>query len=144
MWKQFSPASPLNKSESLGWLRSLQRKMKKDLRLLQQCNQIIGDQLKDSIVERVSEDKPFGKEFYLPHRPVIREAAESTKVRIVFYSSVKENDQSPLPNDVIEVGPPLLNKLWNVLIRNRMCSVTLTEDRDRCFMTSLDQKHRIK
>ena len=51
--------------------------------------------MKEGIVKHVSDDKTFGKEFYLPHQPVIREAAGSTKVRIVFDASMKENDQSP-------------------------------------------------
>ena len=84
MWKQFSPALPSNKTGSLEQLGSLLRKLRKDPKLLQQYDQIICDQLKDGIVERISDDKPLGKEFYLPHRPVIREAAESTKVRIVL------------------------------------------------------------
>ena len=90
--------------------------------------------MKEGIVERVSHDKPLGKEFYLPHRPVIREAAESTKVKTVFDASAKENSQSPSLNDITEVGPPLLNKLWNVLIRNRMCPVTLTGDLKQAFL----------
>ena len=81
--------------------------------------------MKHGIVERVSDDKPFAKEFYLPHRPVIPEAAESTKVRTVFDASAKENDR---------VGPPLLHKLWNVLIRNRICTVTLTGDLKQAFL----------
>ena len=71
---------------------------------------------------------------HLPHRPAIREAAESTKIRIVFNVSAKENHQSPSLNDVTEVGPPILNKLWNVLIRNRMCPVTLTGDLKQAFL----------
>ena len=67
MWKQFSPALSSNKTGSLGRLGSLLRKLRKDPRLLQQYNQIICDQLKDSTVEHVSHDKPLGKEFYLPH-----------------------------------------------------------------------------
>ena len=59
MWKQFSPAIPSNKTESLGRLGSLLRKTRKDLKLLQQYNQIICDQLKDNIAERVSDDKSF-------------------------------------------------------------------------------------
>ena len=59
---------------------------------------------------------------------MIREAAESTDV------SAKENDQSPSLNDVQEVGPPLLNKFWNVLISNWMCPVILTGDLKQAFM----------
>ena len=140
MWKQFRPALPSNKTGSLGRLGRLLGKMRKDPKLLQQDHQIIRDQLKDGIAERVSDDKPFGKEFYLPHQPVIRKAAESTKVRIAFDASAKENNQSPSLNDVTEVGPPLLNKLWNVLTRNRMCPVTLTRDLKQAFLQIRIQK----
>ena len=78
--------------------------------------------------------KPFGKEFYLPHQPVIQEAAESTKVRIVFDASAAENDQSPSLNGATDEGQPPLNKLWKVLIQNRMCSVTLTRDLKQAFL----------
>ena len=134
MWKQFSTAFPSNKTGNLGRLRSLLRKMGKDLKLLQQYDKIIQEQLKDDIVERVSDDKPFGKYFYLPHQPATQEAAESTKVRIVFDVSGKENGQSPSPDDETEVGPPLLNRLWNILIRNRMCPVTLTGNLKQAFL----------
>ena len=108
--------------------------MGKDLKLLQQYNKIMQEQLKDDIVERVSDDKPFGKYFYLPHQPASQEAVESTKVRIVFDASAKENDQSPSLDDETEVGPPQLNRLWNILIRNRMCPVTLTGNLKQAFL----------
>ena len=87
MWKQFSPALPSNKTGNFGRHGSLLRKMRQDPKVLQQPDQIIRAQLKDGIVKRVSDDKSFGKEFYLQHRPVIREAAESTKINFgCFYS----------------------------------------------------------
>ena len=136
MWKKFRPALPSNKTGSLRRLGSLLGKMRKDPKLLQQYDQIIHHQLKDGIVERVSDDKPFGKEFYLLHQPVIRKAAGSTTVRIVFDASAKEN-KSPSLNDV---GPPLLNEFWNVLIRNRMCPVTLTRDLKQALLQIRIQK----
>ena len=54
MWKQFSSALPSNKTGSLGQLGSLLRKLRKDPKLLQQYDQIIRDQVKDGIAERVS------------------------------------------------------------------------------------------
>ena len=92
---------------SLHRLESLLKRLKKDPELLQQLDQIIQDQLKEGIIEEVSEDKVAGKEFYLPHKPVICQSAEGTKLRIVFDASARENDRSPSLNDVIEVGPPL-------------------------------------
>ena len=43
---------------------------------------IIQEQINEGIIEKVSETKASekGKEFYLPHRPVFRESAETTKI----------------------------------------------------------------
>ena len=87
--------------------------------------------MKEGIIQEVSEGEPTGKEFYLPHKPVINHSTESTKLRIVFDASARENDRSPSLNDVIEVGPLLQNHMWKVLVRNRMCPVTLTGEKDR-------------
>ena len=96
-------------------------------------DKIIREQLEEGIIERVPEGPPNEKEFYLPHKAVVREDAETTKVRIVFDASAKENDQSLSLNDVIEIGPSLQNNLWKVLLRNRMCPVTLTGDMKKAF-----------
>ena len=64
--------------------------------------------------------EPVGREFYIPHKPVIRESAESTKLRIVYDVSAKANEKSPLLNDCLETGPSLQNLLWDVLVRNRL------------------------
>ena len=60
---------------------------------------------------------PVGKEFYIPHKAVAREAAESTKLRIVFDASARESEKSPSLNECREAGPPLQNKLWAVKVR---------------------------
>ena len=75
-----------------------------------------------------------GRVFYLPHKPVVREAAESTKVRIVFDASAKANDNSPSLNDCLETGPVLQNRLWNVLVRNRFKPVALSADLKQAFL----------
>ena len=65
---------------------------------------------------------------------MIRQSAESTKLRIVFDASARENDRSPSLNDVIEVGPPLQNHMWKVCVRNQICPVTLTGDIKQAFL----------
>ena len=53
-----------------------------------------------SIVEKVVKTEASGKnqisetEFYLPHRPVIHESAETTKLRIAFIVSAKTNNNT--------------------------------------------------
>ena len=44
---------------------------------------------------------------YIPHQPVIRDQAESTKMRIVNDCSAKAISQVPSLNDCLEVGPLL-------------------------------------
>ena len=62
-------------------------------------------------MERVT-DEPHGeREFYLPHNPVVRAAAESTKMRIVFDASAKAEQTSLSLNDCLETRPPLQNLL---------------------------------
>ena len=54
--------------------------------MLQKYDGVIQDQLSQGIVERVHSE-PEGKEFYIQHKAVIRETAESTKIRIVYDAS---------------------------------------------------------
>ena len=62
--------------------------------MLENYDAIIKDQLAQGIVERVQEE-PKGKEFYIPHKAVVRESAESTKIRIVYDASARPNEKSP-------------------------------------------------
>ena len=133
LWKPGHEPLPSNERNSLGRLSGLLKKLRRDPELLTQYDDIIRDQLNQGIVEKVAND-PEGKEFYLPHRPVIRKSAESTKVRIVYDASSKESDSSPSLNDCLETGPPLQNLLWDVLVRNRMKPVALSGDLKQAFL----------
>ena len=85
------------------------------------------------IVEKVTSD-PVGREFYIPHKPVIRESAESTKLRIVFDASARSNEKSPSLNDCLETGPSLQKLLWDVLVRNRLKAVALAGGLKQAFL----------
>ena len=87
------------------------------------------------MVERVTEKLNFGQgEFYLPHKAVIRENAESTKLRIVYDASARENSRSFSLNDCLETGPALQNFLWSILIRTRFKPIALCEDLQKEFL----------
>ena len=94
-------------------------------------------------MERVN-SKPVGdREFYIPHKLVIRETAESTKMRIVFDASTKPNHTSPSVNDCLETGPPLQNLLWSVLVRNRFKPIALSGDLKQAFLqVRIKEAHR--
>ena len=78
--------------------------------------------------------EPQGKEFYVPHKAVVRETAESTKIRIVYDASARGNVETPSLNDCLKTGPPLQNKLWIVLVRNRFQPVALPRDLKQAFL----------
>ena len=78
--------------------------------------------------------EPVGREFYIPHKPVIRESAESTELRIVYDASAEANEKSPSLNDCLETGPSLQNLLWDVLVCNRLKPIALAGDLKQGFL----------
>ena len=68
---------------------------------------VIKDQLENNIIEEVTdaEINNSSTEFYMPHREVIRDSAGSTKLRVVYYVSVKSESRFSF-NDCLEKGPP--------------------------------------
>ena len=74
------------------------------------------------------------RESYIPHKPVVRESAESTKLRIVFDASARSNERSLSLNDCLETGPRLQKLLWDILVRNRLKSVALAGDLRQAFL----------
>ena len=131
-WKGNHPPLPNIKSGSLRRLDSLARKLEKS-GYLERYNEVIKDQLEKGIVER-AEEIPKGREFYIPHKPVVRESAESTKLRIVYDASACASENSPSLNECLNPGPPLQNQLWNVLVRARFHPVLITGDLKQAFL----------
>ena len=131
-WKANHPILPNNKAGSLRRLGSTTRKLEKN-RLLQKYDDVIQDQLAQGVVEK-AETEPNGREFYIPHKAVVRESAESTKLRIVYDASAKAYDKAPSLNDCLNTGPPLQNQLWKVLVRGRFHPVAITGDIKQAFL----------
>ena len=133
LWKANHPPLANNEAGSLRRLDSLVKRLQKQPNLLERYDTVIQDQLTQGIVERV-QDKPAAKEFYIPHKAVVRDAAESTKLRIVYDASARPNGSSPSLNECLEPGPPLQNKLWSVIVRNRFHPVALAGDLKQAFL----------
>ena len=82
------------------------KKLQKVPSHLDEYDKIIHNQLKQGIVERVSDETQEERECHLLHKAVIREAAQSTKMRTVFDALAKANQGGPSLNDCLEKGPP--------------------------------------
>jgi len=93
-WKGSHPLLPTNKSGSLKTLHQLIRRLK-HTSSYDQYNAIIQEQKEEGIVESVPAE-PKGTEFYIPHRAVVCENAESTNLRIVYDGSARESPTSHL------------------------------------------------
>lgn len=94
---------------------------------------MIQEQLIEGIVERAP-NSVVGREFYIPHKGVVRETAESTKLRIVYDASARAWDGAPSLNECLNNGPPLQNQLWSVLIRGRFNPIAITGDIKKAFL----------
>ena len=132
-WKGNHPPLPNNHTGSLKRLKNLVRKLEIQGEL-ERYNDIIQTQLSQGIVERTDEVVKDGREFYIPHKAVLRENAESTKIRIVYDASARANTSVPSINECLEIGPPLQNQLWNVLVRNRFYPVAIAGDLKQAFL----------
>ena len=110
MWKQGKENLQNNGTGSLRRLQNLIMKLQKSPDLLETYDNIISNWLTEDIVEKVDRNIPPNiPEFYLPHKPVVREYAESTKRRIVYDASARADNQSKSLNEYLEPGPNLQN-----------------------------------
>ena len=132
-WKGNHPPLPNNRTGSLKHLENLVRRLERR-RQLERYNGIIQDQLNQGIVERTDEAGGDGKEFYIPHKVVLRENAETTKMHIAYDASAQESPSAASLNECLEVGPQLQNQLWSVMIRNRFYPVAIAGDLKQAFL----------
>ncbi len=133
LWKANCPPLEDNKSGSLARLSKLMQRLKKEPELFAEYEAIMKDQEEKGIIEEAKEE-PKGKSFYLPHKPVVRKTAESTKVRIVYDASARANSMSASLNECLETGPALQNLIFDVLVRNRARPVILAVDIKEAFL----------
>ena len=133
-WKESHALLPDNYVLSVGRLKHLMHRLRKDPVLLKEYDQIIREQERLGIVETVDSSQPteVGKVHYLPHHPVIKRDKLTTKVRIVFDGSSRA--QGPSLNSCLLAGPSLTPKIMDVLIRFRWYQVALAADIEKAFL----------
>lgn len=72
--------------------------------------------------------------FYMPHKPIVKQSAVTTKVRMVFDASAKPQPLTYSINDCMFTGPPLQPLLWDIMIRVRMSTSLLLGDIEKAFL----------
>ena len=131
-WKPDHPPLPSNKQLTIGRLRSTTQRLER-MQRLEEYHMVMTEQLAEGSSEEVPET-PLGEVIhYIPHQPVIRGQADSTKMRIVYDCSAKTHCQVPSLNDCLKVGPPLRPMLFD-LLQNCMNMLCITGDIQKAFL----------
>ena len=143
VWTEVKVSLNNNQSGSLGRLKSLLKRLEQNPKTFKAYDQVIRDQLVNNVREKVSENQSENpKEFFLPEKPVIRQNAESTKLRVVYDASAKSRSGYSF-NDCLEKRLSLQNKLWDILIRTRFKPMILCADIEKAlFQIHIKEKER--
>ena len=92
---------------------------------------VINQYIADDIIEKVEDDQFNVSDrtdvYYLPHRAVIREHKETSKLRPVFDASCSTRTGKSL-NDYIMAGPPLQSNLIGILVKFRFYANVASAD----------------
>ena len=127
-WKEGHGPLPLNYNNCVARLKSQIRKLKQDPKILHEYDRIISEQLQTGIISKVSKMEDAERVSYLPHSAVVRENAETTKVRVVYDASCKDKNTGTSLNDCLHVGPSLTPLIFDILLRFRDARVAPLKD----------------
>ncbi|XP_028397220.1 uncharacterized protein LOC114521030 [Dendronephthya gigantea] len=142
-FKDEHPLLPDNYSICEKRLGSLIKRLRATPSVLQEYHKVIEDQLNTGVVELVEEvdGKSPGHVHYLPHKEVVRNDKDTTKLRVVYDASAKKT--GPSLNDCLYVGPPLTPLIFNILTRFRIHPVAVTADIEKAFLNiAIAPEHR--
>ncbi|GBM98500.1 hypothetical protein AVEN_170893-1, partial [Araneus ventricosus] len=114
-------------------LESLIPKLEKNKWLHQCYDSVLNEQLDLGIIEPCSLNDQNQNSYYMPHRPVVKEGSETTKVRNVFDASSKQGNFYSL-NDCLMPGPNLNPSILDLLINFRKHKIAFSADIDKVFL----------
>ena len=131
-----TPPLPDNHQLALKCLRGLQHQFQKHLAFLKEYDAIIQDQVKQGVVEVVTDptttDGHVLHVHYLPHHSVVCQNKATTKIRIVYDASAKTT--GPFLNDCLYTGPKFDQRIMDMLLRFWISRIALTVDIERVFL----------
>jgi hypothetical protein len=132
-FREEHPLLPDNHTGSVKRLSSLMFRLKTNPNLLQEYDKIIREQIKSGVVEAANDVLvPVGNVHYLPHREVVREDKNTTKIRVVYDASAKGPGTSL--NDCLHTGPSLNTLILDILIRSRVYKMAMVADIEKAFL----------
>ena len=82
------PSLHKNKNGSLTRLSNLLSRLQRDPALVKEYDDKIEEQFAEETIAKAPANK-MPKEFYIPHKSVVKQSAKTTKLRIVYDASAK-------------------------------------------------------
>ena len=134
LWSEPESNLPNNYSSALGQLYSLERRFQRDPNLKSLYQQSIDTDVEKGLVKILDDSEvkgTFGKEWYLPHHPVLN-PNKPGKVRRVCNAASKYKDICL--NDKLLAGPDLLLGLIGTIFRFREGPIALTANIESMFL----------
>ena len=138
-WKHSCQKDQLMDNEIAAQKRmsALDRKLSSNLDLKNRYDEALLGLENEGIIHEVTTEElssPSGHPvFYLPHRPVVKESSQTTKIRPVFDASASGPNGISL-NDCMEAGPSLIPNLVSVLLRFRRWKFACCADITKAFL----------
>ena len=133
-WKQGDYLISDNFAVARARLFLLLRRLRKTPEKLEKYNSIIKDHEEEGIIKEILLDKAtkVGGVYYMPHREVIRENRETTKIRMVY--DPRSKPVRPSLNECLDAGPSLLPKIFDLLVRFRSYRYVMISDIQSAFL----------
>ncbi|XP_065188299.1 uncharacterized protein LOC135819075 [Sycon ciliatum] len=125
-WKRKPAMRNSSYDMALKRLRSTERRLRKEPDVAKEYQRVLQRHLECGYVSEVEniDGRPEG--WILPHHPITRPDATTTKVRVVFDASATAGELCL--NDCLHAGPKLQRSLQQILLRFRRKAVALVAD----------------
>ena len=132
-WKPQHPPLITTAFQARRRLDNLLKRLERDPLLFDRYKIALQEFLDRKFIEPVPSEKSPYSVYYLPHRPVVRESAKTTKVRPVFDASCKGPTGISL-NSCLETGPSLNPEIIDILLRFRHSPYAISSDIQKAFL----------
>ena len=133
-WKRDHPELASNYQQALRRMLKVERALHEDERKEEMYKEAMQQYFKDGHAREITEeDQKIHPVYYLPHHPIIREDKTTTKCRVVFDASAR-NQQGMSLNDCLLPGPALQPNLVSILIRFRLHRIAIMADLRKMFL----------
>ena len=132
-WKGEYKNIPDNFAPARNRLLSLLKRLSKNPEQLKHYDTIFKEQERNGVIEPVDNPEVIRHRevHYIPHKEVVKEERETTKLRIVYNASANQN--GPSINESLNYGPSLLPKIFDILVRFRSYKYAIISDIQSAF-----------